>query len=90
MIALTLNEIAAALNCSSHEPDPSIDSIVTDSRKVDYGSLFAALPGSRVDGHDYDDGKAALERYVRTWPERGYEFRKQLIFFQDWPLPSVN
>jgi UDP-N-acetylmuramoyl-tripeptide--D-alanyl-D-alanine ligase len=31
----------------------AVESIVTDSRKVDFGALFAALPGSQVDGHDF-------------------------------------
>src|SRR5262249_17976967 len=29
------------------------DSVVIDSRKAGPGSLFAALPGEHVDGHDY-------------------------------------
>ena len=53
MIALRLSEIAAALGVPAPGADPIIDSIVADSRKVDYGSLFAALPGSQVDGHDF-------------------------------------
>jgi UDP-N-acetylmuramoyl-tripeptide--D-alanyl-D-alanine ligase len=31
----------------------AVEDIVTDSRKVHYGTLFAALPGNNVDGHDY-------------------------------------
>jgi len=53
MIPLRLSEVAAALGLPAPERDPVIDSIVTDSRKVDYGCLFAALPGSRTDGHDF-------------------------------------
>ena len=30
-----------------------IRNVVIDSRKVEEGSLFAAIPGERVDGHDY-------------------------------------
>ncbi len=30
-----------------------IDSVVTDSRKATPGSVFVAIPGERVDGHDY-------------------------------------
>lgn len=36
-----------------------IESVVADSRKVRPGSLFVAMPGERVDGHDYI--AAALE-----------------------------
>jgi UDP-N-acetylmuramoyl-tripeptide--D-alanyl-D-alanine ligase len=53
MIALRLSEIAAALGLPAPAQDPVIESIVSDSRKVDYGSLFAALPGTHVDGHEF-------------------------------------
>ncbi len=53
MIALRLSEIAAALGLPGPVQDPMIESIVSDSRKVDYGSLFAALPGTHVDGHEF-------------------------------------
>jgi UDP-N-acetylmuramoyl-tripeptide--D-alanyl-D-alanine ligase len=33
--------------------DVAVEDIVTDSRKVHHGALFAALPGNHVDGHDY-------------------------------------
>ena len=53
MIRIPLSEFAAVLNCPAPARDVVIESIVTDSRKVHHGSLFAALPGSNVDGHDY-------------------------------------
>ena len=68
MIRLKLSEIAAALGCplpaakadagggkTKGKPakEVAVESIVTDSRKVDFGALFAALPGSQVDGHDF-------------------------------------
>ena len=53
MTELHLSEIAAALELPQPQQDPMISSIVADSRKVEYGSLFAALPGSQVDGHDF-------------------------------------
>lgn len=53
MIKLRLSELAAALDCAAPDHDVNVEHIVTDSRKVHYGSLFAALPGSQVDGHDY-------------------------------------
>lgn len=33
--------------------DPAVADVVTDSREVQPGSLFVAIPGERVDGHDY-------------------------------------
>ena len=53
MMTLHLKELAAALALQQPTEDRVITSIVTDSRKVEYGCLFAALPGSQVDGHDF-------------------------------------
>jgi UDP-N-acetylmuramyl pentapeptide synthase len=61
VIRLRLSELAAALGCPlpAHNgagrpaKEVAVESIVTDSRKVDFGALFAALPGSQVDGHDF-------------------------------------
>ena len=60
MIRLQLSELAAALGCPAPDHDVGVEAIVTDSRKVDYGSLFAALPGSQVDGHDFADAAVRL------------------------------
>jgi UDP-N-acetylmuramoyl-tripeptide--D-alanyl-D-alanine ligase len=65
MINFRLSELAAVLECEKPESDVTVDSIVSDSRKVHYGALFAALPGSQVDGHEYAEsamnlGAAAL------------------------------
>lgn len=63
MIALTLQEIAditgGRLDCA---PDPAATVtgfVEFDSRKVTPGGLFLALPGARVDGHDF--AKKAVE-----------------------------
>ncbi|MEU1780566.1 MULTISPECIES: UDP-N-acetylmuramoyl-tripeptide--D-alanyl-D-alanine ligase [Streptomyces] len=57
MIALSLAEVAAIVGGQQHDiPDPGLIAtgpVVIDSREVRPGSLFAALPGDRVDGHDY-------------------------------------
>jgi hypothetical protein len=31
----------------------------------------------RINGHDFEPGKEAIRVYVATWPQRGFEFRKQ-------------
>ncbi|MCQ4081521.1 UDP-N-acetylmuramoyl-tripeptide--D-alanyl-D-alanine ligase [Streptomyces sp. RB6PN25] len=57
MIALTLAEVAQAIGGSMHDiPHPQVrvsGPVVIDSREARPGGLFAALPGERVDGHDF-------------------------------------
>ncbi len=53
MMRLRLSEISKSLGLADPVGEASVESIVTDSRKVRYGSLFAALPGNVVDGHDF-------------------------------------
>ena len=51
MKTITLREAARACGGVLHgDPDITITSIVTDSRKATAGSLFAAIKGERVDG----------------------------------------
>jgi UDP-N-acetylmuramoyl-tripeptide--D-alanyl-D-alanine ligase len=56
MIPLTLAEIARAIGGTLHDTDgtPVVTGTVEfDSRKVTEGGLFVAIPGERVDGHDF-------------------------------------
>lgn len=57
MINLTLSEIAAATGgvlAGGADPKAIVTgSVEFDSRKLTPGSLFVALPGQRVDGHDF-------------------------------------
>lgn len=59
MIPLTLAEVAAAVKASAPEATTLPDGgritapAVVDSRQVVPGSLFAAIAGEHVDGHDY-------------------------------------
>ncbi|MCW2497528.1 UDP-N-acetylmuramoyl-tripeptide--D-alanyl-D-alanine ligase [Jatrophihabitans sp.] len=56
MIELTLAEIAGLVDGTLHDADPATvvtGSVEYDSRAVGPGGLFLALPGERVDGHDY-------------------------------------
>ncbi|WP_374685806.1 UDP-N-acetylmuramoyl-tripeptide--D-alanyl-D-alanine ligase [Promineifilum sp.] len=51
---LNLGHILAAL--TDYQPtgkEPAVASVVVDSREAGPGSLFVALPGEHVDGHDY-------------------------------------
>ncbi len=53
---MTLGEVAAAVDGVLRDADPSTPvtgGVEYDSRLVTPGSLFLALPGERVDGHDY-------------------------------------
>ena len=57
MIPLSIADIAeitgGSLDCVS-DPDQRVTGFIEfDSRKVTEGGLFLALPGARVDGHDY-------------------------------------
>ncbi|MSW65696.1 MAG: UDP-N-acetylmuramoyl-tripeptide--D-alanyl-D-alanine ligase, partial [Actinobacteria bacterium] len=58
MIALTVARVSEVLGGSLHGTDGAelITSVVVDSREVLVGSLFVAIPGERVDGHDYASG----------------------------------
>ncbi len=51
--ALRLSELVKPLAASLKGEDVSFDSVSIDSRQVQAGGLFVALPGSRVDGHDF-------------------------------------
>lgn len=39
----------------------------------------AAGADCRINGEEYEEGKAALRKYVETWPQAGFEFRKQYV-----------
>jgi UDP-N-acetylmuramoyl-tripeptide--D-alanyl-D-alanine ligase len=49
----TSDELVKATRGNLHGPAFEISDLVIDSRKVTPGCLFVALPGERVDGHDY-------------------------------------
>ncbi|QIQ02606.1 UDP-N-acetylmuramoyl-tripeptide--D-alanyl-D-alanine ligase [Streptomyces liangshanensis] len=57
MIPLSLEAVAAAVGGRLHDvPDPSVlvsAPTVVDSRAVEPGGLFAALPGEHADGHTF-------------------------------------
>ncbi len=41
----------------------------------------------RVNGEDHEPGAEALRQYAQTWPEAGYEFRKQYVVLQSIDKP---
>ena len=53
MIGMSLSRAAGLLNCHFEENDLAFTGITTDSREIAPGMLFAALSGSRFDGHEY-------------------------------------
>lgn len=55
MIPLTVGEIVAACDGSlaGVEPAVVVTSVATDSRAVGPGTMFVAIRGQRVDGHDF-------------------------------------
>ncbi|MDX6526757.1 MAG: Mur ligase family, catalytic domain, partial [Gaiellales bacterium] len=52
MIVLAAHEIEGAV-LATGDPSTLVRGVSIDSRTVAEGDLFAALPGERVDGHDY-------------------------------------
>jgi hypothetical protein len=42
----------------------------------------------RVNGEEFEEGKAAIREYVATWPGTGFEFRRQYVIWQDMPADS--
>lgn len=62
MIAVTIAEIAEIVDGRIAGADPSLrvsGKVEFDSRKVAAGDLFLAIPGERVDGHDYAEAAIA-------------------------------
>jgi UDP-N-acetylmuramoyl-tripeptide--D-alanyl-D-alanine ligase len=62
MIPLTLAEIAEAVRGRLHRADGTervTGSVEFDSRQVGPGGLFVAVPGERVDGHDFAEAAVA-------------------------------
>jgi UDP-N-acetylmuramoyl-tripeptide--D-alanyl-D-alanine ligase len=53
MAALTLDRIAARIGADYRGAALSLTGVAIDSRRVAPGDLFVAIPGARVDGHDY-------------------------------------
>lgn len=55
MNGLTVTDIARITGGETHggSGTQDVSSVVIDSRAVTPGAMFAALPGERVDGHDY-------------------------------------
>ena len=85
MIPLSLTEITGLVGGQPHDiPDPDLKvtgPVVIDSREVRPGSLFAALPGERVDGHDYARGavEAGAVAVLATRP----------VSTPDAPVPAI-
>ena len=53
LFAELLKEIGAEAVVRDFKPDLDIAGIAYDSRKVAPGFIFVAIPGSKVDGHNY-------------------------------------
>ncbi|WP_193073705.1 UDP-N-acetylmuramoyl-tripeptide--D-alanyl-D-alanine ligase [Pseudomonas sp. FME51] len=51
--AMRLSGLIKPLNASLNGDDASFDSVSIDARHIQPGGLFVALPGTRVDGHDF-------------------------------------
>jgi len=52
VVRVSAREAAAAWGIA-HSADLTFSGVAVDSRRVEPGNLFVALPGARVDGHDF-------------------------------------
>ncbi|MFT5113263.1 MAG: UDP-N-acetylmuramoyl-tripeptide--D-alanyl-D-alanine ligase, partial [Parasphingorhabdus sp.] len=50
---MSLNEAAKILGATHHGPNANYSSVCHDSRFVKPGSLYVALRGDRLDGHEF-------------------------------------
>ena len=71
---------------STKGKDQEIDDLCFDSRQAKIGSLFFAIPGTQVDGHQF------LERrkYPQSWNrhvQAGRQFRHRHLSEAEWRLP---
>ena len=72
MIPLSLAELAAMAGGMLAQGDPAavvLGPVVTDSRRVVPGSVFVAIKGERVDGHDFAE-QAVADGAVAVLAER--------------------
>ncbi len=64
---------------------PAFERLVREDRFL--GIRFFAMRNAeglpeadcRVNGEEFEAGKEALRKYIDTWPNRGFEFRKQYV-----------
>jgi UDP-N-acetylmuramoyl-tripeptide--D-alanyl-D-alanine ligase len=74
VIALGLTEVAQAVGGTLTGPDATVTGKVTvDTRTAGTGDLYVAIPGERVDGHDYIDAALAAGAVgaISTRPHSG-------------------
>ncbi len=53
-----------------------------------FGEVGSTQADCRVNGHDWESGKHALRRYAETWPQAGFELRKQYVILQTLSAPG--
>lgn len=72
MIPMSLADVATAAGATYESPRdvPLIRRVVTDSRQVESGDLFVAIPGEHVDGHEFI-GEAASKGAVACLCNKG-------------------
>lgn len=78
--------------CLFTQSEPAMKRIIAADHF--YGIRFFAMRDTdgtpkadcRLNGEDWEAGKAALIEYIKTWPDRGFEFRKQFVVVQNQPV----
>lgn len=74
-----LSQIASLLGCEAPTVDVEITGTAIDSRKVVLGSLFVAIAGEHVDGHDYIDAARQAGASAALVAKKTHDALPQLV-----------
>jgi UDP-N-acetylmuramoyl-L-alanyl-D-glutamate--2,6-diaminopimelate ligase len=79
---MLLSQLLAGIKTLNEYTDREISGIAYDSRKVQEGVLFCAIPGETVDGHDYT-ASAAQKGAAVILAQRSTEHSAQEVLVED-------
>ena len=89
-LPLHLSQIAAILGCAVPVTDVVITGTAIDSRKVLLGSLFIAIAGEHVDGHDYIAAARQAGASAALVSVKQYDPLPHLVFWQSFGANKVQ
>ena len=83
-------DLIASLPLTPHGPtDADVSAIAFDSRKVERGTLFVALPGTLTDGHAYIDTALAAGATAILCQRLPETLRPEVLYLQAHDVPGV-